>query len=85
MPVLEAGLAGIQVVSRDVPAAQELAHREASIFSEDADAEQVATQIVQILERSPTSRLRRRVRKHFTWQAIFEDSIQPLLHKEAGN
>ncbi len=85
MPVLEAGLVGIPVVSRDVPAAQELAHREASIFSEDADPEQVATQLIQILERSPTSRLRRRVRQHYTWRAIFEDSIQPLLHTGAGN
>lgn len=85
MPVLEAGLAGIPVVSRDVPAAQELAHGEATIFSEDADADQVANQLVQILERSPISRLRRRVRQHYTWRAIFEDTIQQLLHNEAGN
>jgi glycosyltransferase involved in cell wall biosynthesis len=85
MPVLEAGLVGIPVVSRDVPAAQELAQGEALIFSEDADAEQVANQLVQMLERSPVSKLRRRVRQHYTWQAIFEDSIQPLLHKGAGN
>lgn len=85
MPVLEAGLVGIPVVSRDVPAAQELAQGEALIFSEDANAEQVANQLVQMLERSPVSKLRRRVRQHYTWQAIFEDSIQPLLHKGAGN
>jgi glycosyltransferase involved in cell wall biosynthesis len=79
MPILEAGLVGILVVSRAVPAAHELAAEEAFILSEDADAEDVATQLVQVLERSPISKLRRRVRQQYTWQAIFEDSIQPLL------
>jgi glycosyltransferase involved in cell wall biosynthesis len=82
MPVLEAGLVGIPVVSRDVPAAHELAVGEASIFSKDADAEEVATQLLQVLERSPISKLRRRVRQQYSWQAIFEDSIQPLLQAE---
>ena len=85
MPVMEAGLVGIPIVCRDVPAAKELADREASIFSADADAGQVATRLVQMLERSPTARLRRRVRKQYTWQAIFEDAIQPLLQTSIGN
>jgi len=79
MPVLEAGLVGIPVMSREVPAAQELAEKEASIFSADADAEQVAARLARIVERSPTAQLRRRVRRQYTWQAIFEDAIQPLI------
>jgi glycosyltransferase involved in cell wall biosynthesis len=78
MPVLEAGLAGIPVVSTDVPAAQELAEEEASIFSADAEAAFVADCLVRTLEQSPTARLRSRS-KQYTWQAIFEDQIQPLL------
>jgi glycosyltransferase involved in cell wall biosynthesis len=85
MPVLEAGLVGIPIVSRDVPAAQELAKREASIFNAESDAEQVATHIVQILEQSPTAELRRRVRKQYTWSAIFKDSIQPLFQTRLEN
>jgi glycosyltransferase involved in cell wall biosynthesis len=82
MPVLEAGLVGIPIVSRNVPATQELTQKEASIFNADANAEQVATLILQMLEQSPTAQLRLRVRRQYTWQAIFEDSIQPLLHSE---
>jgi len=79
MPVLEAGLAGIPVVSREVPAAKELAEKESLIFSADADAGFVATELVKMLDRSPVTRLRQRVRKQYTWQAIFEGQIQPLL------
>ncbi len=79
MPVLEAGLAGIPIVSRDVPAAQELAQKETTIFNGDANAKQVALRIMQILEQSPTAQLRLRVRKQYTWHAIFKDAILPLL------
>ena len=83
MPVLEAGLAGIQVVSRAVPSAQELAEKESAIFSADSDPESVATQLVKSLAGSSISLLRQRVRKHYTWQAIFDEEIQPLL--ESGD
>ncbi|MFL7891060.1 MAG: glycosyltransferase family 4 protein [Anaerolineales bacterium] len=82
MPVLEAGLVGIPVLSREVPAATELAEKESLIFSEDSDASFVAAELVNMLERSPVARLRQRVRKQYTWQAIFEDRIQPLLQAE---
>jgi glycosyltransferase involved in cell wall biosynthesis len=85
MPVLEAGLVGIPIVSRDIPAAQELAEEEASIFSADATAEQVANHLVKILEQAPTARLRHRVRKQYTWQAIFDEVIQPLLQTRVEN
>jgi hypothetical protein len=58
---------------------QELADNEATIFSADTDAEQVAARLLKMLEQSPTAQLRRRVRGQYTWQAIFEDAIQPLL------
>lgn len=82
MPVLEAGLTGIQIVSRAVPAAQELAENTATIFSADSDPESVAAQIVETLSSSSSARLRQRVRKHYTWQAIYEGDIHPLLHTE---
>lgn len=85
MPVLEAGLIGIPILSRDIPAAQELAKNEATIFSADADAEQVANQLIQMLERSPVAQLRNRARRQYTWQAIFEDAIQPLIDPRSAN
>lgn len=85
MPVLEAGLVGIPVVSRAVPAAQELAEKEALIFSADDSAELVANYLLEIVERSPTAQLRRRIRMQFTWRAIFENEIQPILFSRTEN
>ncbi len=79
MPVLEAGLVGIPVASRAVPAAQELAENEALIFSADKEPREVAAALVELLERSATAHLRRRVRQRYTWHAIFEQDIRPLL------
>lgn len=79
MPVLEAGLAGIPVLSREVPAAVELAKQDAVIFNQEADEKQVAAVLIQMVEQSPTARLRRRVRQKYTWQAIFQESILPIL------
>jgi glycosyltransferase involved in cell wall biosynthesis len=85
MPVLEAGLVGVPVVSRGVPAAQEIAEEEATIFHADDEADEVAACIVEMLERSATARLRHRVRKQYTWEAIFQDAIQPLLQTGGQN
>jgi len=85
MPVLEAGLAGVLVVGQAVPAAQELAEREAVIFDSNQDPSQVAEKIVQAVTRSPLIRLKRRVRQQFTWQAIFENDIRPILKRGENN
>lgn len=79
MPVLEAGLAGIPILSREVPAAQELAKQDSVIFNQEADEKQVAAALIQMIEQSPTARLRRRVRQKYTWQGIFQDAILPIL------
>ncbi|MBN2046164.1 MAG: glycosyltransferase family 4 protein [Anaerolineales bacterium] len=79
MPVLEAALVGIPVVSREVPAAQEIADPDAVIFKQETTPNEVADLILQLLERSPTARFKRKARKEFTWQAIFENKIQPIL------
>lgn len=85
MPVLEAGLVGVPVISREVPAAQEIADKEAVIFHPDDSAEKIATSIVKMLDRSETARLRNRVRKYYTWKAIFENDIQPLMQTGGQN
>jgi glycosyltransferase involved in cell wall biosynthesis len=82
MPVLEAGLAGIPVVSRPVPAAKELAQNEAIIFEEDFTPAQTAALIVDLIKQSPTVLLKRKIRQQFTWQAIFDRKIQPLLQRK---
>ncbi len=79
MPVLEAGLAGIAVVSTAVPAATEIGAKDVILFDLGESPEQVARRIVERTENDPLHRLRRRVRQHYTWQAIFQRDILPLL------
>ncbi len=81
MPVLEAGLVNIPVVCREVPAAMEIAGRDALIFSDEASSDDLAGLISKVLEKTSTSSFKRQVRKEYSWQALFENEIQPLLVK----
>jgi glycosyltransferase involved in cell wall biosynthesis len=79
MPVLEAGLVGLPVVCTSVPAAEELGDRDVTIFDAAQDPAQLAQQLLNWAEGNATHRLRRRVRQSYTWDAIFERDIKPLL------
>lgn len=79
MPVLEAGLAGVPVVCTLVPAAEEIGGQDVLIFDTERDAASLGSEILDRLETDPTYRLRRRVRQNYTWEAIFQKHIEPLL------
>jgi glycosyltransferase involved in cell wall biosynthesis len=79
MPVLEAGLAGIPVVSTGVPAAVEIGGADVIAFDLDEAPERLAARLLDWAGASPVQRLRRRVRQGYTWQVIFRRDIEPLL------
>jgi glycosyltransferase involved in cell wall biosynthesis len=79
MPVLEAGLAGLPVVSTEVPAAVEIGGEDVITFDAADDPADLAERILAWAEGNPVHRLRRRVRQHYTWEAIFRRDIEPLL------
>lgn len=79
MPVLEAGLAGVPVMTTDVPAAAEIARSQVYVFSLNTPPDVLASQLAARLEEIKQSQLRRRLRKEFTWDAIFDRQIRPLL------
>jgi glycosyltransferase involved in cell wall biosynthesis len=81
MPVLEAGLVGMPVVSTAVPAAVEIGGEDVLLFDENEDPAGLAEQILAWAEGSRVHQLRRRVRQNYTWQAIFSREIKPLLAK----
>lgn len=83
MPVLEAGLAGIQVVCTDVPAAEEIGGEDVMFFDAGGAPSNTAAQLLRWAEHDPVHRLRRRVRREYTWQALFHRRIEPLL-KDSG-
>jgi glycosyltransferase involved in cell wall biosynthesis len=81
MPVLEAGLVGVPVLCTNIPAAEEVGGEGVILFDANEDPADVAELIWAWIEQSPVHRLRRRVRQNYTWQAIFERDIKPLLIK----
>jgi glycosyltransferase involved in cell wall biosynthesis len=84
MPVLEAGLVGVPVFSTHVPAAEEIGGDDVVTFDLDQDPHAVAERVLAWAEGNSVHRLRRRVRQHYIWQAIFERDIRPLLRPREG-
>jgi glycosyltransferase involved in cell wall biosynthesis len=82
MPVLEAGLAGVPVVTTEVPAAVEIGKQDVLIFNTEQEPTALAEEILNRLEVDATYRLRRRVRQQYTWEVIFHKQIQPLLAQQ---
>jgi glycosyltransferase involved in cell wall biosynthesis len=81
MPVVEAGLLGMPVFCTEMPAAEEIGGVDVNLFDPTEDPECVAKRILAWTAQSLTHRLRRRVRQKYTWRAIFERDIKPLLEK----
>ncbi len=80
MPVLEAGLLGRLVMCTEVPAAREIGGQDVMLFDQADDPARTADRIVTWSEHSAVQRLRRRVRQNYSWQAIFQRQIEPLLY-----
>jgi mannosylglucosylglycerate synthase len=81
MPILEAGLAGLKVICTDIPAAREIANDEATFIDPHGDPDEIAQMIVQWAQSSSIQRLRRTVRQNYTWPALFQTKIEPLLRR----
>jgi glycosyltransferase involved in cell wall biosynthesis len=80
MPVLEAGLAGLPVVvSNAVPAAVEIGGKEVFKFDLDISPEKLAGEIIEQFVDDSRLLLARRVRRRYTWDAIFRIDMEPLL------
>ncbi|HSR29323.1 MAG TPA: glycosyltransferase family 4 protein [Anaerolineae bacterium] len=79
MPVLEAGLVGVPVICTEVPAAVEIGSEDVILVNRAEEPAVLAERILAWAAQNPVHRLRRRVRQSYTWQAIFEREIKPLL------
>jgi mannosylglucosylglycerate synthase len=83
IPIIEAGLTRLPVVAADIPPFRESAGNLADLFDLQDDPEQAARAIIARLEKDRSYLLRRRVLSRFTWQAIVNDQIIPLLQEAA--
>ena len=80
IPILEAGLAGIPIFCSDIAPFRETAGDATLRFGFDEPADQVAERIAGALTQDQRAALRRRVRLEYTWEAIYQRAIVPLLH-----
>ena len=79
IPILEAALTRLPIFCTELPSLRNLAGEDASYFSPDDDPFRVAGMIVSRLESDPLYRRRANVLSRFTWQAIYERQLLPLL------
>ena len=79
MPILEAGLAGVQVMSTAVPAAVEIGSKGVELFDADDPPRKTANSIITWTEKNLEIQFKQKIRKRFTWEIIFKEDIAPLL------
>ncbi len=85
IPVLEAGLAYLPMFCSDIPALRALAGDSGIFFSPDADPVKLAAAVRDRLQSDPIYCHRARVRQNYTWEAVYEKQIAPLLGDRKGD
>ena len=85
IPVLEAGLARLPIFAADIPPVRESAGPFAHRFDPEGDPHAVARAIADHLASDTAYRMRRRVLDRFTWRAILQRDLIPLLKEVTGN
>lgn len=81
LPLIEAGLARLPMFCSDIPPSRELAGDSGHYFALDTSPQAVAEMIESWMRTDPAYRLRRRVFRSYTWQAVYANHIEPLLRQ----
>ena len=81
IPVLEAGLVRLPVFAAHIPSVQESAGNLAYLFDPEGDPATVAEAIAAHLSGDRAYQLRRHVLSQFTWQAVLERHLLPLIQE----
>ncbi len=79
IPILEAALTRLPIFCTNLPSLRSLAGKSAHFFAPDDDPGMVAGMIAGHLEADPLFRRRADVLSRFSWQAIYEQQLLPLL------
>ncbi len=79
MPLLEAGLAGLPIFCTNLPSLRALALEWATYFSPVDNPTNIAGLIYKRLHNDPLYQMRVRVRRDYTWKAVYKNKVEPLL------
>ncbi|MCP4425043.1 MAG: glycosyltransferase family 4 protein [Chloroflexi bacterium] len=81
IPIFEAGLLRVPIwCSDNVPAAKELKNEGVNIFNLSTNPTSIANEIVASLQRDSQHNIRREIRQNYTWSAIYNNNIKPLVN-----
>jgi glycosyltransferase involved in cell wall biosynthesis len=81
IPVLEAGLARLPVFAADIGPVRESAADLAHLFDQDGDPQAVSEAICHFLASDRAYMLKRRVLENFTWRAIVNNKLIPIIEQ----
>lgn len=84
IPLIEAGLARAAIFCSDIPPSHEVAGDEGHYFALDASPYDVADVIEAWMRSDSAFRMRQRVLRSYTWQAVYAQYIEPLLTAAAA-
>jgi mannosylglucosylglycerate synthase len=79
IPILEAGLSRMMIFCSDLPPLKALAENWAHYFPIRQPPDEIARMIARILKNDSAFQLRAKIRREFTWDAIYLRKIAPLL------
>lgn len=83
MPVLEAGMLGVPVFASEIPAVSEIVGEHVTVIDPSSSPDRVAEQIME-WSKGSLPQLRRKIRQSYTWEAIYQKEILPLLMREGS-
>lgn len=81
IPVLEAGLARLPVFASNIPPVWESAGELAERFDPNGDPQEIARSISTFLKGDRAYHLKRRIVERFTWRAILDNQIIPMIQE----
>lgn len=79
IPILEAGLSRLPVFCSDIAPLGEIGGDQIITFGLDESPDVIAARIEAALQNNPICALRRRVRREYSWERIYEQYLAPLL------
>lgn len=82
IPIIEAALVGLPIFCSDINPFRETAGDAAVYFPLDGNPSTAAERIAAFFAADPRFALRQKVRRDYTWEAIVQDRIVPLLDEQ---
>jgi glycosyltransferase involved in cell wall biosynthesis len=82
MPVLEAGLVGLSVFTTKIPASVEIGGTDVVLFDTTQGSNIIADKIFSWSQQNRTYHFKKTIRKEYTWNALFQNQLLPLITME---